>query len=166
TDFMPIERAPGPSRIVRIVRAARGRGRMHAACTPRFDYGREAPLIELSSEAAIFRARDGATLCLTCTARLSRVGSGIEAEADLEPGERVVFVLEPLKKRGDHRERNARWAARGLRRTIVYWRRWIGRSTYQGESSTAVRRSALVLKLLQSRRTGAIVAAPTFGLPE
>src|SRR4029078_12532787 len=59
-----------------------------------------------------------------------------------------------------------RWARRALRKTVVFWRRWISKSTYRGEWRSAARRSALVLKLLQSRRTGAIIAAPTFGLPE
>jgi GH15 family glucan-1,4-alpha-glucosidase len=53
-----------------------------------------------------------------------------------------------------------------MRRTIVFWRRWIARVKHYGEWSAAVRRSALALKLLQSRRSGAIIAAPTFGLPE
>jgi GH15 family glucan-1,4-alpha-glucosidase len=53
-----------------------------------------------------------------------------------------------------------------MRRTIVYWRRWIAKCAYGGEWRAAVRRSALTLKLLQSRRSGAIIAAPTFGLPE
>jgi GH15 family glucan-1,4-alpha-glucosidase len=47
-----------------------------------------------------------------------------------------------------------------------FWRDWVGRSTYEGRWRAEVHRSALALKLLQSRHHGAIVAAPTFGLPE
>ena len=61
---------------------------------------------------------------------------------------------------------DGRAVARALRRTIVFWRRWIGKARHQGEWRGALRRSALTLKLLHSRRTGAIIAAPTFGLPE
>jgi GH15 family glucan-1,4-alpha-glucosidase len=53
-----------------------------------------------------------------------------------------------------------------MRRAVVYWRRWIGRCAYTGPWTAEVRRSALVLALLHSRRTGAVIAAPTFGLPE
>jgi GH15 family glucan-1,4-alpha-glucosidase len=53
-----------------------------------------------------------------------------------------------------------------MRRAVVFWRRWIARCDYRGQFRDAVRRSALTLKLLQSRRSGAVIAAPTFGLPE
>jgi GH15 family glucan-1,4-alpha-glucosidase len=50
--------------------------------------------------------------------------------------------------------------------TINYWRRWAGESTYRGRWREMVSRSALTLKLLTSRDSGAMVASPTFGLPE
>ncbi|GMK53908.1 hypothetical protein CspeluHIS016_0104940 [Cutaneotrichosporon spelunceum] len=47
-----------------------------------------------------------------------------------------------------------------------YWMTWIERCTYTGRWREAVRRSALTLKMLVFEETGAIVAAPTFSLPE
>src|SRR3546814_6516845 len=44
--------------------------------------------------------------------------------------------------------------------------RSIGQSTYRGRWREMVNRSALALKLLTSRKHGAILAAATFGLPE
>ncbi|KIM60387.1 glycoside hydrolase family 15 protein [Scleroderma citrinum Foug A] len=50
--------------------------------------------------------------------------------------------------------------------TNKYWNNWIRKSTYQGSWKEAVHRSALALKLLIYEPTGAVVASPTFSLPE
>lgn len=50
--------------------------------------------------------------------------------------------------------------------TNQYWVNWIRRSTYSGSWKEAVNRSALALKLLIYEPTGAVVASPTFSLPE
>lgn len=53
-----------------------------------------------------------------------------------------------------------------LRTTNRYWYDWVRRSTYSGSWKEAVLRSALALKLLIFEPTGAVVASPTFSLPE
>lgn len=53
-----------------------------------------------------------------------------------------------------------------LNDTNKYWQGWISRSTYKGRWREAVHRSALALKLLIFEPTGAVVASPTFSLPE
>ncbi|KAH7884928.1 glycoside hydrolase family 15 protein [Phlebopus sp. FC_14] len=50
--------------------------------------------------------------------------------------------------------------------TNAYWNAWVRKSTYQGSWKEAVHRSALALKLLIYEPTGAVVASPTFSLPE
>jgi GH15 family glucan-1,4-alpha-glucosidase len=50
--------------------------------------------------------------------------------------------------------------------TVDWWRAWDERVHYHGRWQQAVRRSALVLKLLTFSDTGAILAAPTTSLPE
>ncbi|HKW11072.1 MAG TPA: glycoside hydrolase family 15 protein [Gemmatimonadaceae bacterium] len=166
-DFMPVERAPSATRVVRMVRAVRGTARMRMRCVPRFDYGRVAPVAELGPTGAVFTG-PGGLLRLTSSVSLTLIDGGAEAVFDLEPRRGACFVLEHAHGRVSGRAAalDARWAARALRRTVVFWRRWVAQARYDGPWRPIVRRSALVLKLLQSRGSGAIVAAPTFGLPE
>lgn len=53
-----------------------------------------------------------------------------------------------------------------MQATTKYWNDWIRKSTYAGSWKEAVHRSALALKLLIYEPTGAVVASPTFSLPE
>ncbi|KAJ2920788.1 hypothetical protein H1R20_g16305, partial [Candolleomyces eurysporus] len=53
-----------------------------------------------------------------------------------------------------------------LQTTNKYWYDWIRKSTYTGSWKESVLRSALALKLLIFEPTGAVVASPTFSLPE
>ena len=53
-----------------------------------------------------------------------------------------------------------------MQSTLDFWRRWLSKSTYRGRWREEVHRSALVLKLMVYDPTGALVAAPTMGLPE
>ena len=54
-----------------------------------------------------------------------------------------------------------------LDQTIESWRRWASLLTYdEGHWNSAVRRSALALKMLLAERSGAIAAAATTSLPE
>lgn len=50
--------------------------------------------------------------------------------------------------------------------TTAYWLGWLQRFSYKGRWREAVQRAVLCLKLLTFAPTGAIVAAPTFSLPE
>lgn len=52
------------------------------------------------------------------------------------------------------------------RDTLSYWAGWLRSCTYEGRWRENVHRSALALKLLTYAPTGAIIASPTFGLPE
>jgi GH15 family glucan-1,4-alpha-glucosidase len=107
-----------------------------------------------------------AALCLTSTRSLQLCENEVFAEFQVRAGDSAAFVFGRCDDGTEPALPNVRWAVRAMRRTIVYWRRWIAGCAYNGEWGAEVRRSALALKLLQSRKTGAIIASPTFGLPE
>ena len=167
-DFMPIEAGLKERHdLVRSIRVVRGSMRFEVDCRPAFDYARQRHTISLGKTGAVF-ACAGTRLGLATRVPL-REGPYRNALAQfaLEEGEDAAFVLQQLKE-GEGPEEvlsNAPFQDR-LQGTLDYWRRWISRSTYRGRWREMVNRSALALKLMVYDPTGALVAAPTMGLPE
>jgi GH15 family glucan-1,4-alpha-glucosidase len=167
-DFMPIEAGLKERHdLVRSIRVVRGSMRFEVDCRPAFDYARQRHTLALGKTGAVF-ACAGTRLGLATRVPL-REGPYRNALAQfaLEEGEDAAFVLQQLKE-GEGPEEvlsNAPFQDR-LQGTLDYWRRWISRSTYRGRWREMVNRSALALKLMVYDPTGALVAAPTMGLPE
>jgi GH15 family glucan-1,4-alpha-glucosidase len=165
-DFMPIHRDPHHQRhLVRRVVGVRGEMRLRVECQPRFDYGRASHEVEIADHGALFRSPT-LTLALSTEVPLERHAAGVVGEFTLSAEQSATFALEqaddgvlppPL-----HRDE----ATALFERTVRYWRGWLGHSRYRGRWREMVHRSALTLKLLTYRPTGAIVAAPTTSLPE
>ena len=170
TDFMPAGRAVSGAehchQIIRRVSAVRGSLTLRAECRPAFNYARDPHRITVDGEGATFVA-PSLTLGLTATVPLVEDAGGAVAEFTLSEGESAVFVLRqiaPDQRCGD--SVSPVEAEDLFRRTVDYWRTWIGRCRYTGRWREMVHRSALALKLLTYEPTGAIVAAPTSSLPE
>jgi len=98
---------------------------------------------------------------------LRQEGDGVFAEFVLQQGDSATFILRyPEEAKEDGLLEAPARSEELLRDTVSFWRKWLDQSTYQGRWREMVQRSALVLKLLTYRPTGAIVAAPTCSLPE
>ncbi|KAG9284265.1 hypothetical protein G9A89_002075 [Geosiphon pyriformis] len=106
-------------------------------------------------------------------------GPGIKAKFTLKENQQIIFILRevpaPSDSNGCLEQVSSRFTDPPLsvpllkalfRQTINFWQDWIGQSIYTGRWRENVNRSALALKLLTYEPTGAVVAAPTFGLPE
>ncbi|MCL2768719.1 MAG: glycoside hydrolase family 15 protein [Solirubrobacterales bacterium] len=159
-DFMPV--GGGPQRLIRSVVGIRGALRFRVEVEPRFGYGLYEPQVALEPAGAVFRAR-GHALALGSPVALERTAAGVAAEFRLAAGERLTFVLQS----GEEAPRlDAREAERLGDETVRFWRSWLRQSSYRGRWREMVDRSALTLKLLSYEPSGAIVAAPTTGLPE
>ena len=167
-DFMPIEAGLKERHdLVRSIRVVRGSMRFEVDCRPAFDYARQRHTISLGKTGAVF-ACAGTRLGLATRVPL-REGPYRNALAQfaLEEGEDAAFVLQQLKEgEGPEEVLSSAPFQDRLQGTLDYWRRWISGSTYRGRWREMVNRSALALKLMVYDPTGALVAAPTMGLPE
>ncbi len=177
TDFMPIKNSRQKTQIVRSMHVVHGEVTFELRCKPAFDYARVAHKTEVIGACAIFTPenRDCPTLTLRGTVPLQECGGEATARFTLKEKESAVFILGSLDEEAnpDVDCRDPKTASIDLQdvacdrdATQEFWRQWIGKSTYTGRWREAVNRSALVLKLMVSRRYGSLVAAPTFGLPE
>ncbi|MFS2013969.1 glycoside hydrolase family 15 protein [Azospirillum sp. CT11-132] len=161
-DFMPPR--DQASDVVRIVVGRRGRVVMRTELVIRFGYGCAVPWVTRLEDGTL-RAIAGPdmlhlrTPVELCGRNLTTVG-----DFTVEAGERVPFVLtyapscDPMPAAIDPEQ--------ALCDTGRFWQDWIGRCTYDGPWSEAVRRSLVTLKALTYSPTGGIVAAATASLPE
>jgi GH15 family glucan-1,4-alpha-glucosidase len=166
-DFMPVGAAePWPHQLIRRLRCTRGELKLRVECFPAFDYARFAPEIELRRESVVFRGGELA-LELAASIPLQPEKRGVSAEFMLRENETALFVLrrEEAQAAGDGCP-SCHVSERLFEQTAQFWRRWLGQCSYQGRWREMVHRSALALKLLTFKPTGAIVAAPTCSLPE
>lgn len=94
-----------------------------------------------------------------------QLGEGVVATFRLYEGQAVSFILRDAE---DHSPEYIDTACVDELQQITheYWARWIAQSKYVGRWEQVVARSLLLLKMLTFEPSGAIVAAPTFSLPE
>ncbi|MFP4323853.1 MAG: glycoside hydrolase family 15 protein [Anaerolineales bacterium] len=165
-DFMPIPDDANPhNRLLRIVRVVHGAVDFEMVCQPAFNYARDAHTLSLQEGGAVFDT-ESLRLALATRAPLQATAAdGLRAEFHLEDGESLAFMLQSVA--GDCPPPLSATEAEALfESTVKYWRAWLSQCSYTGRWRETVQRSALTMKLLTFAPTGAIVAAPTAGLPE
>ncbi|MFJ9576738.1 glycoside hydrolase family 15 protein [Streptomyces sp. NPDC101191] len=174
-DFMPVTgtTATDRHRIVRMLRCVRGSMTFEGEIAPRFDYGRKPHELHLTEHGALFTS-DGLDLAVHPVRepddeRLMRSLSGdaddLRFSLTLQAGQQRGMVIESAPDGPPYEVRPEEFQQL-FDETVRFWRSWLGQSTYSGRWREAVERSALTLKLMTYAPTGAVVAAPTAGLPE
>ena len=175
-DYMPVAgtKATDRHRIARRVRVVRGSMRFVGEVQPRFDYGRANHRLELSDDGARFRSKDlDLTLHLAAGPdpsgsgegrTMRRDGDGVRLEWNLRSGEEAGLALDSAG--GEPRRIPLGEVAEGFGQAALFWRTWLGKSTYTGRWQSMVSRSAMTLKLMTYAPSGAVIAAPTAALPE
>ncbi len=168
-DYMPVDAVQDFHRVIRTVRAIKGQIEFKLECRPRFDYARTPHTAKQIDERAIeFTPQSG-----NCppTRLIGSLPVSIEAEDgmatfSLEAGQEASFIFECGACEDPSSAADKESIEKAFAETTAYWRGWTAKSTYKGRWRETVTRSALMLKLLTSRKHGSIIAAPTFGLPE
>lgn len=169
TDYMPVDldlEGHGTHQLVRRVRVVRGSMPFRMECRPAFNYARDEHRTHLLPGGVCFES-PLLTLGLATAVPLTPDGKGVIAEFRLREEESVTFVLQDTEMgQGCGIGLSEKEATALFKKTVDYWRRWLSKCTYSGRWRETVHRSALALKLMTFRPTGAIVAAPSCSLPE
>jgi GH15 family glucan-1,4-alpha-glucosidase len=99
-------------------------------------------------------------------ARPGMLGEGVRARIQIQEGQAISFVLR--KDSEEHITPNLTTSVLDSQQhdTQSFWYNWISKSRYKGRWREVVARSLLILKMLTYEPTGAIIAAPTFSIPE
>ncbi|WP_062213799.1 glycoside hydrolase family 15 protein [Streptomyces sp. NBRC 109706] len=166
-DFMPVRKERDPDhrqRLVRRVVSVRGGMDMRIEVAPRMDYGRGRHRTEQQPHGVRFIGH-GLALSLLSSTPLHVQDQDAWGEFTLTEGQSALFVLDTAGGTAPG-GLDERVAEELFEATVFFWRRWIGQSSYAGRWRETVHRSALTLKLLTHEPSGAVVAAPTLGLPE
>ena len=173
-DCLPVHPAGRDGRarpyhqLLRLVRGEAGAVEVEVQLSPRFDFGRTVPRVELRAEDAGVAYGGADALAFQSTIPLTRTGPGdASGRATLHAGEEAVCAITYMLPQDLHLVRCSREEIhRRLEQTVAFWSAWAAACAYDGPYREAVQRSALVLKALTNAPTGAIVAAPTTSLPE
>jgi GH15 family glucan-1,4-alpha-glucosidase len=166
-DFMPIHsgQAAHRHRLVRRVLGVRGEMRFLLEAEPRFNYARDPHETVFHEKGAVFQS-PSLCLALQTSVPLEFTGTGVACEFTVRPGESATFVLEQVPETFIPRAFSEAETREAFEQTVDYWRRWLSQCRYQGRWREMLHRSALTLKLMTYKPSGAIVAAPTTSLPE
>jgi len=173
-DFMPTpgaggrRPAPGRCRLIRMIQPIRGQLTWHIEFSPVFDHGQKDPIFSSPSPGIVVaRVHDEAvSLTFPSNFEVARSEHGLDLTGTLETGGAAAITLHHGEIRTAPSREQWAFATRLVDETDRYWRDWLSQCSYQGRYAPLVRRSALLLKLLQYQPSGAFIAAPTTSIPE
>lgn len=151
-----------PHVLARTLRGVTGEVLVRSTLTPRMEYGRTTPHLEIVDGGVV--ARGGpVTLTLRTSAPVTVEGGSATCEVLLAPGEECEFRLAYAPSFGAE----APLRTGSLEDTNVAWESWTQlHTTYEGAYPDLVRRSSVILQGLTFAPSGAVLAAATTSLPE
>lgn len=93
-------------------------------------------------------------------------GEGVHASIRLREGQGVSFILRRDIPNHVTEVITTQVVDSQQHDTQKFWFQWLSKAHYKGSWREVVSRSLMILKMLTYEPTGAIVAAPTFSIPE
>ena len=173
-DFMPVAGTTPTTRhkLVRLIRVIRGTVRFEAESVPGSIMAATCPPWRFTTARRLSRDR---TMSLGLSVAPEQ---GVAGDVDVHPVEGGLIVRATLhagQVGGVILESDPQGPGRRIPESEIralfeetrdYWRDWMAQSTYHGRWREMVERSAMTLKLMTYAPSGALVAAPTAGLPE
>lgn len=150
--------------ILRLVECTRGTMEIELTCRVTPDYARREATAEIVEHGTAHWTYDDGEVWLTGNWPIERLEESdtVGCRCRMETGDRLFAVLSnsrpPTPVPGQVRYR--------INEAVNFWRQWVRECPYFGMYRNMVIRSALTLKLLTFRPTGAIIAAATTSLPE
>lgn len=168
SDYMPIFDGDHHDALIRRVKAVQGDVKFRLECAPRFNYARSKHTVSKRKGGIYFQSKgkDKQGFILRTEVNVKIKDGDAVAEFVLRAGESVTFVFEEACKGENSPSLSYDFGPQTFKDTSNFWGSWIAKSKYRGRWREQVDRSALALKLMTSEPYGAIVASPTFGLPE
>jgi GH15 family glucan-1,4-alpha-glucosidase len=158
--------------LVRLVEGVTGEVSMCVEVRPRFDYGEILPAMRCHENNTYSAIGSNKGLILHADYPLDVIDNhDLQGCVTIRAGERMRLIVhfeppELIEKALERRILDDMDADGGLQRTCACWQEWSGRMRWPYQFDEQSMRSAIVLKSLTYRRTGAIIAAPTTSLPE
>jgi GH15 family glucan-1,4-alpha-glucosidase len=106
------------------------------------------------------------TVCFKKEARPGMKGEGIRGRIVIHEGQAISFILR--EDVPNHTTQHITTAVVDGQQhdTQTFWYNFIAQSKYKGRWREVVSRSLMILKMMTYEPTGAIIAAPTFSIPE
>jgi GH15 family glucan-1,4-alpha-glucosidase len=169
-DCLVVEPEADEAHLLRVVEGVRGELDLCVEVCPRFDYGEVRPWLRRDGPRLHCAIGGNDALVISCDADLEPSGGhDLTGRFTVRAGERVRLSLRfsrphlveqlPPPPRPEELDRL-------VEASVRWWDRWAAVGRIEGEDAGGMLRSALVLKGLTNRATGAIAAAATASLPE
>ncbi|TQS73880.1 glycoside hydrolase family 15 protein [Rhodobacteraceae bacterium] len=170
TDFMVVGNSGEGRQLLRLIKAVHGTPELGVSLSPRLDWGADLPAFDTADPHIWEMDFHGTRLRFSTDVALQAVAPGtLGGSVRLTEGERRYVLLQTLPDGADHAPHapmDCKAQDHALAQTLSHWGQINLGCKPEGPFKDAVMRCAMILHLLHFQGSGALLAAPTAGLPE